>query len=124
MSMSDDEEDDELEEDEDLNDDDLAYETQSNCGASDLARASRLAEILDEEDRDAFFSPSLHTRPSSRRTIPTAKSLSIQTHSKLSRRSGKRRTTTMTESWFPLASFMDDDSTWNWRSFIEIASVS
>jgi len=139
MSMSDDEEDefaygyDDKDEDEGegevVGDECSALDLdvpQSACGISDVVRLSQLKSTMD--DGGMFFgSTLLRRRSDSRKTLPASKPPSTRAHPKLSSskksRSTKARSLT-TESWFPLASFMDDESMWNWRSFIEIASVS
>jgi hypothetical protein len=114
MSMSDDDEDYE-DEDEEEEEDRLRCSLSDQSQVSDFLRAARLAAILDGE---ATFSPRLESRMS----LPLARQPSLKNWAKMSRL-GKRKTVT-TESWFPLASFMDDDSSWNWRSFVEIAGVA
>ena len=115
MSMSDDDED--YEEEEDC-DDNVALpleESQSDYG--DLEHFIRLATMLDDDGPVVLTHVSRHE---SRKTLPV---VSLPPRSKRSM-SSKRKTAAVAESWFPLASFTDDESSWNWRSFIEIASIS
>jgi hypothetical protein len=119
MSMSDDDEDYEEEEEEEEDGDDNVglplEESQSDYG--DLEHLIRLATMLDD---DGSAVPTHISRHESRKTLPV---VSLPPRSKRSM-SSKRKTTAVAESWFPLASFTDDESSWNWRSFIEIASIS
>jgi hypothetical protein len=140
MSMSDDEEDaygyDDEDEDEDVGEVEGEVEgdecsaldldvPQSACGISDVVRLSQLKSTMD--DGMFFGSTLLRHRSDLRNTLPASKPPSTRALPKLSSSKKSRSTKTRsltTESWFPLASFTDDESTWNWRSFIEIASVT
>lgn len=69
---------------------------------------SQLAAAVDEDEHVIIVSPP-----------PVGKSKSS------TGRQRKRRSTI--ESWFPLASFIDfkdEDSTWNWRNFIEVGGAT
>jgi hypothetical protein len=82
---------------------------------------------FEPEDIVLPASPTTHSFPPSRVLLPSnGDNLGGR---KASQRRVKRKSGKATE-WFPLKSFIDlynendDDSSWNWRSFIEVTQLS